>query len=85
MTMGVINAVAQFERDLIIERTQSGLACAKAAGRKLGRPVSVKLEQRTDVIQQLAAGISISAVARTLKLSRATIMRVRNGAAAASA
>jgi DNA-binding NarL/FixJ family response regulator len=49
------------------------------------RPVSVKLEQRTDVIQQLAAGISISAVARTLKLSRATIMRVRNGAAAASA
>jgi putative DNA-invertase from lambdoid prophage Rac len=85
MTMGVIDAVAQFERDLIIERTQSGLARAKAAGRKLGRPVSVKLEQRTDVIQQLAAGISISAVARTLKLSRATIMRVRNGAAAASA
>ena len=85
MTMGVINAVAQFERDLIIERTQSGLARAKAAGKRLGRPVSVKLEQRTDVIQQLAAGISISAVARTLKLSRATIMRVRNGAAAASA
>jgi len=28
MTMGVINAVAQFERDLLIERTQSGLACA---------------------------------------------------------
>jgi putative DNA-invertase from lambdoid prophage Rac len=83
MTMGVINAVAQFERDLIIERTQSGLARAKAAGKKLGRPVSVKLEQRTDVIQQLAAGISISAVARKLKLSRATIMRVRNGAAAA--
>jgi putative DNA-invertase from lambdoid prophage Rac len=83
MTMGVINAVAQFERDLIIERTQSGLARAKAAGKKLGRPVSVKLEQRADVIQQLAAGISISAVARKLKLSRATIMRVRNGAAAA--
>jgi putative DNA-invertase from lambdoid prophage Rac len=85
MTMGVINAVAQFERDLIIERTQSGLARAKAAGKKLGRPVAVKLEQRADVIQQLAAGISISAVARKLKLSRATIMRVRNGAAAASA
>jgi DNA invertase Pin-like site-specific DNA recombinase len=47
--------------------------------------VAVKLEQRADVIQQLAARISISAVARKLKLSRATIMRVRNGAAAASA
>jgi putative DNA-invertase from lambdoid prophage Rac len=56
MTMGVINAVAQFERDLIIERTQSGLARAKAAGKRLGRPVSVKLEQRTDVIQQLQPG-----------------------------
>jgi putative DNA-invertase from lambdoid prophage Rac len=55
--------------------------CDKA--KKLGRPVAVKLEQRADVIQQLAAGISISAVARKLKLSRATIMRVRNGAAAA--
>lgn len=30
MTMGVINAVAQFERDLLIERTQSGLARAKS-------------------------------------------------------
>ncbi|MCZ6908529.1 MAG: recombinase family protein, partial [Rickettsia endosymbiont of Ixodes persulcatus] len=36
--MGVINAVAQFERDLLIERTQSGLARAKANGKTLGRP-----------------------------------------------
>ena len=39
MTMGVINAVAQFERDLLIERTQSGLQRAKAEGVVLGRPV----------------------------------------------
>ena len=38
LTMGVINAVAQFERDLLIERTQSGLARAKAEGKSLGRP-----------------------------------------------
>lgn len=38
MTMGVINAVAQFERDLLIERTQAGLARAKAQGKILGRP-----------------------------------------------
>lgn len=36
--MGVINAVAQFERDLLIERTQSGLARVKANGKTLGRP-----------------------------------------------
>jgi putative DNA-invertase from lambdoid prophage Rac len=38
MTMGVINAVAQFERDLLIERTQSGLKRAKASGGIFGRP-----------------------------------------------
>ena len=36
LTMGVINAVAEFERDLIVERTQAGLARAKAEGKKLG-------------------------------------------------
>jgi putative DNA-invertase from lambdoid prophage Rac len=36
MTMGVINAVAQFERDLLIERTQSGLKRAKAEGAVFG-------------------------------------------------
>ena len=35
--MGVINAVAQFERDLLIERTQSGLKRAKAEGAVFGR------------------------------------------------
>src|SRR5512133_3046746 len=38
MTVGVINAVAEFERDLLIERTHSGLARAKASGKALGRP-----------------------------------------------
>ena len=35
--MNFINAVVQFERDLLIERTQSGLASAKAEGKPLGR------------------------------------------------
>ena len=38
MTMGVINHVAQFECDLLIEHTHSGLTKAKANGKKLGRP-----------------------------------------------
>src|SRR5690606_31510666 len=38
MTMGVIAAVAEFERDLLVERTRSGLARAKASGTALGRP-----------------------------------------------
>ena len=38
LTMNVINAVAEFERDLLIERTQAGLSRAKAEGKTLGRP-----------------------------------------------
>ena len=44
MTMNVINAAAQFECDLLIERTQSGLARAKAEGKSLGRPSALSTD-----------------------------------------
>ena len=78
LTMNVINAVAEFERDLLIERTQAGLARAKAAGRKLGRPESLSPEQRQDVARRLDQGVTISTLAREFKTSRQTIMRVRD-------
>ncbi len=81
MTMGVINAVAEFERDLLIERTQSGLARAKAAGAVLGRPAALDTDQRDTVRAGIAAGSSVSALAKRLGVSRQTIMRVRDGAA----
>jgi putative DNA-invertase from lambdoid prophage Rac len=82
MTMGVIAAVAQFEKDLLIERTLAGQARAKAEGRKFGRPAVLDSEGRAKALQRLADGASISAVAREMKTSRATIMRVgRTGGA----
>ena len=78
LTMNVINAVAEFERDLLIERTQAGLDRAKAAGRKLGRPESLSPEQRQEVERRLDQGATLSALARELKTSRQTIMRVRD-------
>ena len=78
LTMNVINAVAEFERDLLIERTQAGLERAKAAGRKLGRPESLSPEQRQEVAWRLDQGATISALARAFKTSRQTIMRVRD-------
>jgi putative DNA-invertase from lambdoid prophage Rac len=83
MTMGVINAVAQFERDLLIERTNAGLARAKAQGVVLGRPAALAAEQQVEVRKALSAGTSVSAVARQFSTSRQTIMRVRDGAVAA--
>ncbi len=76
MTMGVIATVAQFERDLLIERTLSGQARARAEGKKFGRPTALSDKQREETLRRLADGASISAVAREMKASRATIMRV---------
>jgi putative DNA-invertase from lambdoid prophage Rac len=78
MTMGVINAVAQFERDLLIERTQSGLKRAKAAGEVFGRPPTLTKDQRAAVQKQIAAGASISGLAKQFRTSRQTIMRARD-------
>ncbi len=80
MTMGVIAAVAEFERDLLIERTQAGLARAKADGKVLGRPSSLSTKQAGEVRRRIAAGESVAALARAYATSRQTIMRVRDGA-----
>lgn len=78
MTMNVLNAVAQFERDLLIERTQSGLKRAKSEGKTLGRPFTLSDEQKQGVRNDLATGMSVSAIARKFATSRQTIMRVRD-------
>ena len=80
MTMNVINAVAQFERDLLIERTQSGLARAKAEGKLLGRPSALSADQQVEVKEKIKNGEAISAIARQFETSRQTIMRVRDQA-----
>jgi putative DNA-invertase from lambdoid prophage Rac len=77
MTMSVINAVAQFERDLLIERTQAGLSRAKAEGKILGRPATLDPDQRARVAEQLGRGIPIAAIARAFNTSRQTVLRVR--------
>ncbi|MHA3675553.1 recombinase family protein [Yersinia enterocolitica] len=77
MTMQVISAVAEFERDLLLERTHSGIARAKAAGKRFGRPPALNEEQKQTVIQLINAGSSISAIARQFNTTRQTILRVK--------
>jgi putative DNA-invertase from lambdoid prophage Rac len=78
MTMQVIAAMAEFERDLLIERTQSGIIRAKAAGKPFGRPPTLNAEERATVLNRLNAGVSIAQVAREFKTTRQTIMRTRD-------
>ncbi len=81
MTMGVINAVAEFERDLLIERTQSGLQRAKAAGKTLGRPSALDGATQAEILRRRQAGISLRVLADEFGVSRAAIQRVEKRAA----
>ncbi len=81
MTMGVIAAVAEFERDLLIERTQAGLNRAKAAGKALGRPQALSLDQQQQIRAARAQGSSYGLLAKQYGVSRAAIQRVEKRAA----
>jgi putative DNA-invertase from lambdoid prophage Rac len=76
MTMGVIAAVAEFERDLLIERTQSGLQRAKLAGRALGRRSKLSAGEQALILQRRNQGESLGALAKQFGVSRSAIQRV---------
>lgn len=66
LLLTMLSAVAEFERDLVVERTRLGLANARRAGRRLGRP-PVMLPPTATVVQLKAAGATWTEVARKLK------------------
>lgn len=77
MTMGVLTAVAEFERDLLIERTHAGIARARAEGKVMGRPPALTKVQQVEAMERLAKGESVSQLARDYNTTRQSIMRVR--------
>jgi putative DNA-invertase from lambdoid prophage Rac len=82
MTMGVIAAVAEFERDLLIERTNDGLGRAKAEGKRLGRKAALSPDQQVQVRERRAEGVSLGTLAKEYGVSRAAIQRVEKRMAA---
>lgn len=80
MTMSVISAVAEFERDLLVERTQAGLRRAKAEGKKLGRPRALDDDQIAQVLALRQSGASLANVAMEMGVSRSAIQRVEKRA-----
>ena len=77
MTMGVLTAVAEFERDLLIERTHAGMARARAEGKVMGRPPALTKEKQAEVMQRLTMGVSVAQLARDYGTTRQSIMRIR--------
>lgn len=75
----MLAAVAEMERDLLVERTQSGLARAKAEGKTLGRRPKTTPEQRREIVTKYRdEKYSVSALAREYEISRASILAVVN-------
>lgn len=81
LMLTMLAAVAEMERDLLVERTQSGLARAKAEGKTLGRPSKTTPEQRAEIIAKYEQGASVSELARQFKISRASILGIAKSAA----
>jgi DNA invertase Pin-like site-specific DNA recombinase len=74
----LFSALAEMERDLLVERTQAGSARAKSEGKKLGRKAKTDGEQREEIRKRLEAGEPVSAVARAFDISRANVIGIRD-------
>ncbi len=71
---GILGGVAQFEREIMLERQREGIAKAKAAGRYKGRKPMVRARQAE--IEALAAeGLSMAAIAARLGIGKGSVHR----------
>lgn len=76
MMLTMLSAVAEMERDLLIERTHAGLARAKSEGKTLGRIPKTTPAQREAMKAAYAKGESVSSLARDNGVSRATVLSI---------
>jgi DNA invertase Pin-like site-specific DNA recombinase len=77
MLMQMLGAFAEFEREMIRERTRAGLREARTNGRVLGRKPKITAEQKKEIVEAVASGRKTSAeIARLFKIHPATVSRV---------
>ena len=76
LVISILGAIAQFERDLILERTRAGLASARARGKVPGRRRVMKPADVVRAKKLLEAGeLTATEVANLLRVGRATMFR----------
>ncbi len=71
----VFGALAEFERNIIRERTNAGLAAARARGRTGGRPKKLDEQQRELVIRLYKERIPVPEILKTVKISKGTLYK----------
>lgn len=75
VVINVMASLAEWERDLLVQRTREGVAHARAQGRVAGPKPKLNPEQKKQINQMFQSGESVSALARSFKVSRPTIYR----------
>ena len=82
LMLNMLAAVAEMERDMLVERTQSGLARAKAEGKHLGRPTRTTARDRTKIVALRDGGMSLQKIADQFSIGKATVHDVIKAAKA---
>jgi DNA invertase Pin-like site-specific DNA recombinase len=75
LTLNIFSSIAQFEREIMLERQREGIAKAKADGKYKGRK-ALPTEKAAMAREMKAQGIGATDIAKTLKISRASVYRV---------
>jgi DNA invertase Pin-like site-specific DNA recombinase len=72
----VLGSLAQFEREIMIERINAGISRAKSEGKKLGRPSKMNDGLRNAVTMLHTKGVSIRDIAKTCSIGIGTIYKI---------
>lgn len=75
---GLLAIFAEFEREILRERTRAGLAHARESGKRLGRPATAAAHA-AEVRKLHRAGVSKSEIARRLEIGRTSVRRILAG------
>jgi DNA invertase Pin-like site-specific DNA recombinase len=70
----IIGAIAELERNLIVERVRAGMRRARLEGQRIGRP-ALALDRQA-ILRDRQRGYSLGQIARTYRISRTTVHRV---------
>ncbi|WP_203290772.1 recombinase family protein [Maricaulis parjimensis] len=76
LMLGILGSVAEFEREIMLERQREGIAKAKAAGKYKGRAPTAR-RKAEEVQRLLSEGLTEVAVAERLDISRSSVQRIK--------
>ena len=79
LVITIMSGIAEFERKLILSRTEAGIAKARKQGKKFGRPSALDVGQKRKIAERYAAGETMQALADEYEVGVASIFRALQG------